>query len=104
MREIDVDQLEQVLGEGATVVDVREPLEFAEAHVPGAVLIPMSELPGRVAELDATEPVYLICRSGQRSAVMCRLLAANGYDAVNVAGGTLAWVRAGKGYSQGLEH
>jgi rhodanese-related sulfurtransferase len=84
-------------------VDVREPTEFAEAHVPGAVLIPMGQLAGRIAELDKAEPVHLICRSGQRSGVMCELLVAQGFDAVNVTGGTLAWVRAGKPYEQGLQ-
>ena len=103
MREIDVDQLEQVLADGATVVDVREPAEFAQAHVPGAVLIPMDRLPGRLDDLDRSSPVYLICRSGHRSAVMGNLLVANGFDAVNVAGGTLAWVQAGKAYERGLE-
>ncbi len=101
MHEIDVDELEQLLTAGVTLVDVREPMEFAEAHVPGALLIPMGRLTARLAELDRSEPVYLICRSGQRSAVMCDVLAAEGFDAVNVAGGTLAWVRAGKPYERG---
>lgn len=102
MREIDVDQLEQVMADGATLVDVREPMEFAEAHVPGAVLVPMGQLAGRLGELDKADTVYLICRSGQRSAAMCEVLAADGFDAVNVAGGTLAWVRAGKPYERGV--
>lgn len=102
MREIDVDQLEAVMAEGATVVDVREPREYAEAHVPGAALIPMGQLAARIGELDRGGPVYLLCRSGQRSAAMCPLVEAHGFEAVNVAGGTLAWVRAGKPYDQGL--
>ena len=103
MREIDVDQLEEVLADGATLIDVREPMEFAEAHVPGAVLIPMGQLPGRIGEIDRSGPVYLVCRSGHRSAVMCPVLEAQGLEAVNVTGGTLAWVRAGKAYDQGLD-
>jgi rhodanese-related sulfurtransferase len=102
MREIDVDQLEQLMADGATVVDVREPMEFAEAHVPGALLIPMGQLAARTAELDRSGTVYLVCRSGHRSGVMCEVLEGQGFDAVNVAGGTLAWVRAGKPYDQGL--
>lgn len=101
MREIDVDELERLLEDGAVLVDVREPQEYAEAHVPGAVLIPMGRLPGATAELDRSEPIHLICRSGHRSAVMCEVLAAQGFDAINVAGGTLAWVRAGKPYDSG---
>jgi rhodanese-related sulfurtransferase len=102
MREIDVDQLEQAIAEGVSVVDVREPAEFAQAHVPGAVLVPMNRLAGRLDDFDRAAPVYLICRSGHRSAVMCELLTANGFDAINVAGGTLAWVQAGKPYERGL--
>lgn len=101
MREIDVEELERLMAEGADVVDVREPMEFAQAHVPGAILVPMDALPGRLDELDRSRPVYLICRSGHRSAVMCEVLAAHGFDAVNVVGGTLAWVRAGKPYVRG---
>ena len=97
-----MDQLELEMADGVSLVDVREPMEFAEAHVPGAVLIPMGQLASRVAELDRDDTVYLICRSGQRSAAMCEVLTAHGFDAVNVAGGTLAWVRAGKPYDQGL--
>lgn len=103
MEEIEVDRLEELLTEGAALVDVREPAEYAEAHVPGATLIPMGQLGARLAELDATAPVYLICRSGQRSAVVGEALEAHGYETVNVAGGTLAWVRAGKPFERGLD-
>jgi rhodanese-related sulfurtransferase len=102
MREIDVDELDTQLGDGATVVDVREPAEYAEAHVPGAVLMPMGDVSARLDELDRTQPVHLICRSGQRSAAVGRMLEQQGFEAVNVAGGTLAWVRAGKPYVQGM--
>ena len=103
MREIDVDQLEQVIADGATLIDVREPMEFAEAHVPGSTLVPMGQLPSRMHDLDKDAPVYLICRSGNRSGAMGQLLSANDFDAVNVRGGMVAWVRAGKHYEQGLE-
>lgn len=102
MREIDVDQLEKVMAEGVVLVDVREPMEFAEAHVPGAALIPMGQLGARIDELDRSGPVYLVCRSGHRSAVVGQMLEAHGFDTINVVGGTLAWVRAGKPYDQGL--
>lgn len=103
MREIDVDQLEQAVADGATVIDVREPREYAEAHVRGSTLIPMGQLPSRMAQLDKDAPVYLVCRSGNRSGAMAQLLSANQFDAVNVRGGMIAWVRAGKTYEQGLE-
>ena len=102
MREIDVEELQVVMGSGAQVVDVREPGEFAQAHVPGVRLIPMSQLTGRLAEIDQDETLYLICASGNRSAHVGLVLEQHGFDTVNVIGGTSAWVRAGKAYDQGL--
>ena len=96
MREIDADQLEKVLAEDAQLVDVREPDEYVRGHVPGAVLIPMAQLTARLDELDRTAPVHVICASGNRSSAMVDLLAAGGFDAVNVAGGTSAWARSGR--------
>jgi rhodanese-related sulfurtransferase len=77
-------------------------MEYAEAHVPGATLIPMGDLGARIGELDRSRPVYLVCRSGHRSAAVGRALETHGFDTVNVLGGTLAWVRAGKAFDQGL--
>jgi rhodanese-related sulfurtransferase len=96
MQQIDVTQLEAALDSGATVVDVREPMEFAQAHVPGAVSIPMAKLPARMAELDKSETIHVICATGGRSSAMADLLSAAGYNAVNVAGGTMAWLRSGR--------
>lgn len=101
MREIDVAQLELALLDGAQLVDVREPDEYVEAHVPGALPIPMGHLTARAAELDRSAPVHLICASGNRSGAMCDLLAASGFDAVNVAGGTNAWIRSGRAVESG---
>ena len=102
MREIDVTQLEANLRDGGVLVDVREPAEFAEAHVPGAVTIPMGQLSGRLGELDRSSPVHVICASGNRSAAMCDLLAAAGFEVANVAGGTTAWARSGRAVEGGL--
>jgi len=102
MSEIDVVQLEQALLDGAVLVDVREPDEYARAHVPGARLIPMGQLSSRLPELDRSRPVHLICASGNRSGAMCRLLTANGFEAVNVEGGTKAWVGSGRPVESGL--
>ena len=79
-----------------TVVDVREPGEYVAGHVPGATLIPMGQLASRLAELDKSRPVYVVCASGNRSAAMTDLLRAAGYDAYSVAGGTSAWARSGR--------
>ncbi len=102
MREIDIDGLESALTEGAALVDVRQPQEYAEAHVPSAVLVPMDQLVARIDELDRDEPVFVICKVGSRSAAVAEFLSVHGYDAVNVSGGTAAWVRSGRPYDQGM--
>ena len=53
--EIDVDELERRLGEGALLIDVREPDEWAEVRVPGGRLIPLQSVPERLAEIPAEE-------------------------------------------------
>jgi len=94
--EIAVDRLAREQAGDATVVDVREPGEYVAGHVPGTTLIPMGQLSSRLAELDRSRPVYLVCASGNRSAAMTDLLRAAGYDAYSVAGGTSAWARSGR--------
>ena len=94
--EIDINQLADVATSGGTVVDVREPAEYVAGHVPGAVLIPMGQLPDRLAELDREAPVYVLCASGNRSAAMTDFLRSAGFDAYSVAGGTGAWARSGQ--------
>lgn len=79
----------------AYVVDVREAHEYASGHMPGAVSIPMSVLPVRFQELPRDRTVYVICQSGARSAQVVQWLNPQGYDSVNVGGGTMAWILAG---------
>ena len=94
--EIDIDEFAECVATGARIIDVREPDEYAGGHVPGAELIPL----GRVAEhLDRFEPegpTYVICQSGGRSMRACELAASQGYDVVNVTGGTRAWATSGR--------
>lgn len=94
-REVDVAALAEAHAFGATVVDVREPMEYAAGHVPGAVLVPMGELASRMGELPREETVYVICAVGSRSATAAEALVGAGLDAVNVEGGTQAWRAAG---------
>lgn len=103
MREIHIDQLATALAEGATVIDVRETSEYVDAHVPGARNIPMGRLISRLDELDRTSPVHLVCASGKRSSTMADALLAQGLDAVNVLGGTSAWIRSGRPIVRGAE-
>lgn len=66
---------------------MRTPAEIALGRIPGFVNIPLDSLRERVGELDREKPVYVICQSGLRSYVACRILAGNGFDAYNFAGG-----------------
>ena len=91
-----IDQLAAAAADGATVVDVREPGEYVGGHVPGAVLMPMGQLPSRAGELDRHHPVYVICASGNRSRAMSDYLVRAGFDARSVDGGTAAWAASGR--------
>jgi rhodanese-related sulfurtransferase len=99
--EISVEELDERLAEGARLVDVRLPYEFEEAHVAGAVLVPLATVPDNVDAFRGDGQVYVICKTGARSLRVCEFLAEQGVDAVNVAGGTLAWVRSGRDYVSG---
>ncbi len=94
--EVTIDELGLALDRGATLIDVREPGEYVDGHVPGARLVPMGQLPSRLGELDRSARLYVVCASGGRSSAMVDGLTAAGYDAVSVAGGTTGWQRAGR--------
>jgi rhodanese-related sulfurtransferase len=101
IQEIRVDELANLLDSGAVLIDVREPHEFDEARVPGAQLIPLATVPDRLEEFASAGPTYVICRSGARSMRACEYVAAHGREAVNVAGGTLAWIESGRAVDRG---
>lgn len=101
VQEITVDELATVLDRGARLVDVREPIEYEEARVPGGVLVPLSTVPGNIDAFRGDGPVYVICKSGGRSMQACEFLAGQGVEAVNVAGGTLAWIATGRDVATG---
>ena len=79
------------------VIDVREEWEYEQGHVPGAVSIPLGQIPDRVSEFAAEdgEEVYVICQAGGRSLKAAEFLAQQGIDTISVAGGTSAWIEAG---------
>jgi rhodanese-related sulfurtransferase len=79
-----------------TLLDVRELDEWQAGHAPEALHIPMSELAGRLDDLPADKDVYVICRSGGRSARVTAYLNGNGWDATNVDGGMQSWHAQGK--------
>ena len=94
----DIEGLEQAMAKGAQVIDVRTEGEFASGHVPGAVNVPLGFATSdpAIAALDTSAPVYVICQSGGRSARAADQLAAAGFTAVNVKGGTGAWKSSGR--------
>lgn len=96
MKEVSVKEVPA----GAQLIDVREPDEYAAVRAEGAVNIPLSEFVARTDEIDPDQDIYLICKSGGRSAQAGEYLEqARGWDnVINVAGGTTAWVE------QGLPH
>ena len=70
-----------------TLLDTRTVGEFAGGHIDGFVNIPVDELRERLGELDKSKPVYVICQSGLRSYIACRILAGNGFECYNFSGG-----------------
>ena len=94
--EIDVDTLAERQEAGSVIIDVRTPEEYVEGHVPGARLIPLDEVQDRVAEVPTDQPVLVICKLGGRSLKASEFFVAQGIDATNVAGGTMAWIESGR--------
>ena len=99
--EIDVAELARLRRSGVPLIDVREPDEWAEFRTPGAQLLPLGQVPERLDEVPKDGTVYVICKSGGRSAKAVEFLRAQGIDAVNVAGGSLAWREAGNPVESG---
>ena len=88
MNEITFDDFYQLYQkESLSVLDVREVEEFEALHLEGARNFPLSQLADTYEQLDKTQPYYVICKSGIRSARACRFLAEQGYEVVNVQGG-----------------
>lgn len=93
--EVDVAAFAAAHADGAYVLDVRQPDEYEALHVPGATLIPLDQLGDRIDEVPKDQHLYVVCRSGGRSAAAVEALTGAGYRATNVIGGTLAWIKDG---------
>ena len=97
MKTITPAELQKLLAtqSSAAVIDVRTPVEFAEVHVPQARNIPLDELKPSSLQLSKEQPVYLLCRSGQRATKAAEKFAKDGFlQPIVAAGGTLAWIEA----------
>jgi rhodanese-related sulfurtransferase len=103
IEEVGVVELEVAMAHGRLVVDVREHDEYTTAHVPGAVLLPMGSVPERLDVFATPEPALVICRTGARSMRVCQFLAEHDIAAVNVAGGTVAWINSGRSVVTGSQ-
>ncbi len=90
-REVPSAQAQELLAQGAQLIDVREDHEVAAAALDGITHIPLGDLPTRMGELDRQRTVAIICRSGGRSGQAAAFLTANGFpDVINLTGGMMA--------------
>jgi len=84
-------------GSPITLIDVRSPEEYQAGHVPGAKLVPLNTLMAQLSAFPEQGDVFLICRSGARSAQAADYLArqCGRTNLINIEGGTMAWMQAG---------
>lgn len=102
-RTTDISSFAAAYDDDAFVVDCREPHEYVQGHVPGALLVPMSRVSAYVADLPRDRQVFVICQSGNRSRSVSDFFNANGMDTVSVDGGTSAWAGLGRPLAAGLD-
>ena len=82
--------------DGAFMLDVRQPAEWKDGHIPGATLIPLGEPAARANEVPRDQPIVVVCRSGNRSAQGRDILLQAGFPAVtSLDGGMIDWAQAG---------
>lgn len=104
MKTISPVELQNLLAvrPGLPLLDVRTPMEFAEVHVPLAQNMPLNELQPAELPFQKDQPVYLLCRSGQRATKAAEKLSRDGFTRpVVVEGGTLAWIQNNLPVSRG---
>ena len=99
IKEVEIAAAMQLINhKNALILDVREENEFSGGHILNAKLIPLLKLKDRLGELERyrEQPIVVVCRSGNRSATACALLGNRQFgQAYNLAGGMLAWQKAG---------
>lgn len=94
--EVSVSEAVQMQENGAFILDVREPSEWVQGHIPGATLIPLGDLSNRTNEFPRDQEIVVVCRSGNRSAQGRDLLLKAGFTQVtSMAGGMNQWISEG---------
>ena len=101
--EISAQEAYQKYQDGVFLLDVHEPEEWNEYHVPNTTLIPLGELASRLAELPKDREIVVVCRSGNRSQAMADLMTAQGIRAISVDDGTMGWINRGLPVTTGQE-
>jgi rhodanese-related sulfurtransferase len=94
--QVDVRDLPDPLPDALVVLDVREPDEWADGHIDGAMHVPMMQVPAALGSLPTAGTLLVVCHVGARSARVAGFLQQQGFDAYNLAGGMVAWERAGR--------
>ena len=96
-KEIEPRDVAERMRHGAVLLDVRDPDEWTESHVRGAIHIPLGELQGRIAEVPTGLELICMCRSGRRSEKACAIVGEvrPSAQAINMTGGILRWVEQG---------
>ena len=88
VKQFHVEDVEKLPRDGSvTLLDTRTVAEYSRGHAPDFINIPVDELRERIDELPQGKPVYVMCQSGLRSYVACRILTGYGYDCYNFSGG-----------------
>lgn len=82
--------------ENGFLLDVREPEEWSAGHAPQATHIPLGQLAGHAGDIPVGQHIYVVCRSGGRSAQATQALNEGGWQASNVSGGMQQWAAAGR--------
>lgn len=93
IEQVEPDEMQRLTDrEDVNLVDVREPEEYIDGHIPGVPLVPMETVPEKMQQWNKQDEYIFICRSGRRSQMVAQFLKENGFENVkNYAGGMLGW-------------
>lgn len=100
--EVSVEELAAARPQGAEVIDVRSPEEYARGHVPGAINIPIEDVLHSPERFNG-ESLHVICQGGGRSLRAAEAMNTAGAQAVSVSGGTSGWVESGRAVEGGAD-